>query len=101
MKTHRRVDVQIYAFLTSAIVGGEWSASRRGRFIPREIPPPPYLMDRMMGGPQNRFGRRGEEEISKPLQDSNSDPLVFKSVAGRYTDCAIRIPCNIVFIDVS
>jgi hypothetical protein len=30
------VDVWIQIFLTSALVGGEWSASRPGRFTPRE-----------------------------------------------------------------
>jgi hypothetical protein len=31
--------VQLHAFLTSAVDGGEWSASRPGRFIPRERAP--------------------------------------------------------------
>jgi len=30
------VDVYLRAFLTSALDGGEWSASRSGRFIPTE-----------------------------------------------------------------
>jgi hypothetical protein len=30
------VDVQIHIFLTSALDGGEWSASRPGRFTPGE-----------------------------------------------------------------
>jgi hypothetical protein len=33
------VDVQIYIFLISARVGGEWSDSRSGRFIPGEREP--------------------------------------------------------------
>jgi hypothetical protein len=33
------VDVQIQIFLTSALVGGEWSTSRPGHFTPREIGP--------------------------------------------------------------
>jgi hypothetical protein len=32
MKAYGGVDVQINMFLTSAVVGGEWSASRPGRF---------------------------------------------------------------------
>jgi hypothetical protein len=28
------MDVQIHVFLTSVLFGGEWSASRRGRFTP-------------------------------------------------------------------
>jgi hypothetical protein len=34
MKTYGRVQVYINVFLTSALVGGEWSASRPGRFTP-------------------------------------------------------------------
>jgi hypothetical protein len=34
MKTYREVDVQIHIFLTSALVGGELSASRPCRFTP-------------------------------------------------------------------
>jgi hypothetical protein len=39
MKAYGGVDVQIHIFLTSALVGGEWSASRPGRFTPRETAP--------------------------------------------------------------
>jgi hypothetical protein len=34
MKTYGGVDVEINTFLTSALVGGEWSASLPGRFAP-------------------------------------------------------------------
>jgi hypothetical protein len=34
MKAYGGVDVQIHVLLTSALVVGEWSASRRGRFTP-------------------------------------------------------------------
>jgi hypothetical protein len=36
MKAYGGVDVCIHIFLTSALAGGEWSASRRGRFTPGE-----------------------------------------------------------------
>jgi hypothetical protein len=36
MKAYEEVDVHTHLFLTSALVGGEWSASRPGRFTPRE-----------------------------------------------------------------
>jgi hypothetical protein len=39
MKAYGGVDVWIHVFLTSALVGGEWSASRPGRFIPGERAP--------------------------------------------------------------
>jgi hypothetical protein len=34
-----RVDVQIHIFLTSEISGGEWSASRPGRFTAGKVSP--------------------------------------------------------------
>jgi hypothetical protein len=34
MKAYGGVDMYIHIFLTSALVGGEWSASRLGRFTP-------------------------------------------------------------------
>jgi hypothetical protein len=38
-----------YIFLTLALVGGDW-----------------YPLGRMLGGPQNRYGRHGEEKILAP-----------------------------------
>jgi hypothetical protein len=39
MKVYGGVDVWIYSFLTSALAGGEWSASLPGRFTPEERDP--------------------------------------------------------------
>jgi hypothetical protein len=39
MKAYGGVDVQIHTFLTSALDGGEWSASRPCRFTTRERAP--------------------------------------------------------------
>jgi hypothetical protein len=39
MKAYGGLDVLIHIFLTSALVGGEWSASRPGRFTPGERAP--------------------------------------------------------------
>jgi hypothetical protein len=39
MKVYGGVDVQIHIFLTSALVGGEWSTSCPGRFTTRERAP--------------------------------------------------------------
>jgi hypothetical protein len=33
-KTYGGVDLEIHIFFTSALAGGEWSASRPGRFTP-------------------------------------------------------------------
>jgi hypothetical protein len=51
MKTYGGRDVQIHIFLTSALVGGQWSASCPGRFMLRERTPR-YPLDRRLGGPQ-------------------------------------------------
>jgi hypothetical protein len=50
--------------LTSALVGGEWSASRSGRFT-LQGKSPLYPLDRRLGGPQSRTGRGGEEKNSQ------------------------------------
>jgi hypothetical protein len=39
MKVYWGVNVQIHIFLTSALAGGDWSASRPVRFTPRERAP--------------------------------------------------------------
>jgi hypothetical protein len=41
MKAYGGVDVQIHIFLTSALVGGEWSASRPCHFTPGKEAPAP------------------------------------------------------------
>jgi hypothetical protein len=46
---------------------------------------PRYPLDRRLGGPQSRSGRRGEEKILCP----NSNPSVFQPVASRCTGYAI------------
>jgi hypothetical protein len=46
--------VYLHAFLTSALDGGELSASRLGRFTPGERVPC-YPLDRKQGGPQSRL----------------------------------------------
>jgi hypothetical protein len=39
MKAYGGAGVQLRIFLTSALAGGEWSASHPGRFIPGERTP--------------------------------------------------------------
>jgi hypothetical protein len=51
--------------LTSALDGGEWSASRPDRFTPQGKRPW-YPLDRRLGGPQSCSGRGREEKNSQP-----------------------------------
>jgi hypothetical protein len=48
------------AFLTSALDGDEWLASRPGRYIP--VKNPRYPLDKRLGGAQNGSGRCEEEK---------------------------------------
>jgi hypothetical protein len=59
MKAYGGVDVYIHIFLTSALVGGEWSALRPGRFTPGER----ALGTHCIGGPVDP--RAGLDDIEK------------------------------------
>jgi hypothetical protein len=80
MKTYGGVYVQIHVFLTSALVGGEWSASRPGRFA---------LGTHWIGGWVGP--RTGLDDVQRrnilPLPGLELQPVV-----SRYTDCAILAP---------
>jgi hypothetical protein len=64
------VDVYTQVLLTSALVGGEWSAWRSYRFTPRKSSRWPLV--RRLGGLQSR------SENPWPCRDLISDPLVFQ-----------------------
>jgi hypothetical protein len=49
METYGGVEVQIHLFLTSALFGGEWSASRPGCFAPGERIPDTHWIGRWVG----------------------------------------------------
>jgi len=66
MKAYWEVDVYIHAFLTSALDGGEWSASRPSGFTPQGSSPC-YPVDRRLGGLQSQSGRGDEEKNSQLL----------------------------------
>jgi hypothetical protein len=73
MKAYGSVDVQTHMFLTSTLVGIEWSASRPDRSNPGENSPP-YPLDRRLGELQIWFGRRGEEKILDPTGVTTRTP---------------------------
>ena len=45
-----RGGIYLHSFLALALYGGEWSASRRGRFPPREISPGTNSIDPTWSG---------------------------------------------------
>jgi hypothetical protein len=75
-------------FLTSALDGGEWSASRPCRFIPRGKSPR-YPLDRRLGGPQGRSRRCGEIiQLALPgIEPEPSSPSLYRL---SYPDSPIR-----------
>jgi hypothetical protein len=70
MKANEGVNVYIHVFLTSALAGGEWSASRAGRFTPGER-------------------ARGTLE---PTGTQTPTSSVVQPVASRYTEYAVSAP---------
>jgi hypothetical protein len=85
MKEYEGEDVKIQVFLTSALVRGEWSVSRPGRFNPRgKISR--YLLNRRLGGPQNQSGRHGEEKILAPT-GTRTPKLHIKNTRHRISEC--------------
>jgi hypothetical protein len=91
MKAYRGVDVQIHVYLTSALVGCEWSASRPGRFTPREGAPGTHWIGGWVD-PRTGPDDVKKRENSLPYRDPKSDPSVVVPVASRYTDLAIAAP---------
>jgi hypothetical protein len=73
--------------LTTALVGGEWSASRPGRFTPRERTPGNHWIGGWVGP---RAGLDAVvNRIPSPRRQSNPRIPIVQPVAQRYTDWAI------------
>jgi hypothetical protein len=86
MKPYGGVEVQINVFLTLALVGGEWSVSRPGRFTPEKEPAVPIEQETLWA--PEPVWTTWKSEKSRPHRDWNFDPSAFQPVASRYTDCA-------------
>jgi hypothetical protein len=84
--------------LTSALDGGEWSASRPGRFTPRERAPGTHWLGGCVG-PRAVLDAVVKRKILSPRQESNPRTPIVQAVAQRYTDWAIKqcIYLNTVF----
>jgi hypothetical protein len=72
MKAYGGVDVYIHVFLTSALVGGEWSDSSSGRFTLGETAPVPIWQE--AGWTPEPVWTARRREYSCPYRNSNSDP---------------------------
>jgi hypothetical protein len=92
MKAYGRVDVYIHIFLTSALVRGEWSTSRPGRFTFRERAPSTHWIGGWLD--QEPVWKMWSREDSLFYGDSNSNPSVIQSVASRLPIKLSRLPIS-------
>jgi hypothetical protein len=74
--------------LTSALDGGEWSASRSGRFTLRERAPGTHWIGGWVG-PRAVLDAVVKRKIPSPRRESNPRTPIVQPVAQRYTDWAI------------
>jgi hypothetical protein len=74
--------------LTSALDGDEWSASRPGRFIPRERVPGTHWIGGWVG-PRAVLDAVVKRKIPSPLRESSPRTPIIQTVAQSYTNWAI------------
>jgi hypothetical protein len=74
--------------LTSALNGGEWSASRPGRFTSKERAPGTHWIGGWVG-PRAVLDAVVKRRISSPRRESNPKTPIVQPVAQSYTDWAI------------
>jgi hypothetical protein len=65
-----------YSFLTSALNGGEWSASRPGRALAPRKGPPVHIVQEAGWAPEPIWTQRLEEKSFRFCRGSNPDRLV-------------------------
>jgi hypothetical protein len=74
--------------LTSALDGGEWSASRPGRFTRKESAPGTHWRGVWVGS-RAVLDTMAKRKIPSPRRESNPRTPIVQPVAQRYTDWAI------------
>jgi hypothetical protein len=77
-----------YSFSTSALHGGEWSASRPGRVLALGKGPPVLIVQEAGWTPEPVWTQRIEEKSFRLCRESNPDRPVVQPVARHYTDWA-------------
>jgi hypothetical protein len=80
MKAYGEVDVYIHIFLTSALAGGEWSASRPGRFTSRESAPDTHWIGGWVGP------TAGLDDVEKRTFLTLTGLELVQPIASRYID---------------
>jgi hypothetical protein len=83
MKAYGAVDVYIYIFLTSTLVGGEWSASRPGRSTPGERAPGTHWIGGWVS-PRTGLDDVERKKISLLLGLEMRPPSAVQPIASRY-----------------
>jgi hypothetical protein len=81
--------------LTSALDGGEWSASRTDRFNPTERALDTHWIGGWVG-PRAVLDAVVKRKIPSPCQESNPRTPIVQPVAQRYTDWAITAPARCI-----
>jgi hypothetical protein len=86
-------------FDLSTLDGGEWSASRPGRFNPRERARGTHWIGGWVG-PRAVLDAVVKRKITSPRRESNPRTPIVQPIAQRYTDWAItaQIQSSIVLI---
>jgi hypothetical protein len=74
-----------YSFTTSALDGGEWSASRTGRALPSGKGPPGTHWTEVWVGPRAGLDTEATGKILCLCRGSNIDRPVLQSVVRHYT----------------
>jgi hypothetical protein len=85
MKTYCEVEVYLHVLLTSALDGGEWSASQPGRFIPTERATGSYWIGGWVGSRAGLY-MVAKRKIPIPRRESNPYHPILQLVASPYTD---------------
>jgi hypothetical protein len=75
-----------HSFSTSALDGGEWSASRHGRALASGKGPPVPIVQEAGWAPEPVWTQRLEEKSFRLYRGSNFDRPVVQPVARHYTD---------------
>jgi hypothetical protein len=75
-----------YSFSTSALDGGEWSATRSGSALAPGKGPPIHTVQDARSAPEPVWTQRLEEKFFRFCQGSNLDRPIVQPVARHYTD---------------